>query len=76
MAPLITRIKEHKAQMEKRLESLRKINESRDTLQAKVAELQVQAKNLSVQMNDLNGLMQTLSSPLDAEQPSQASQVA
>ena len=77
MAPLVTRIKEHKAQMEKRLESLRKINESRDTLQAKVVELEEQAKRLGTQMDDLNQLMATLATPLEiANVDSQASQVA
>lgn len=66
MAPLISRIKEHKDQMEKRLESLRKINESRDTLQSRVAELERSAKLLNGQLADLNMLMETLNQPLDS----------
>ncbi|MGD8925490.1 MAG: dynamin family protein [Thioalkalispiraceae bacterium] len=65
MAPLISRIKEHKDQMEKRLESLRKINESRDTLQSRVAELERSAEALNTQLADLNMLMETLNQPLD-----------
>ncbi len=65
MAPLVSRIKEHKDQMEKRLESLRKINESRDTLQSRVAELERSAEALNVQLADLNMLMETLNQPLD-----------
>jgi chromosome segregation ATPase len=65
MAPLISRIKEHKDQMEKRLESLRKINESRDTLQSRVAELERTAEALNTQLADLNMLMETLNQPLD-----------
>jgi len=65
MAPLVSRIKEHKDQMEKRLESLRKINESRDTLQSRVAELERAAEALNVQLADLNMLMETLNQPLD-----------
>ena len=64
MAPLVARIKEHKDQMEKRLESLRKINESRDTLQARVAELERIAEVLNQQLADLNMLMETLNQPL------------
>ena len=64
MAPLVARIKEHKDQMEKRLESLRKINESRDTLQARVAELERTADLLNKQLADLNMLMETLNQPL------------
>ncbi len=66
MAPLVARIKEHKDQMEKRLESLRKINESRDTLQARIAELENATENLNSQLADLNTLMETLSQPLDS----------
>ena len=79
MAPLVTRIKDHKSQMEKRLESLRKINESRDTLQSKISELGEIANKLNTQLNDLNELMETLMRPLEpapGEPSSQASQVA
>lgn len=65
MAPLVARIKEHKEQMEKRLESLRKINESRDTLQARIGELESAAEMLNLQLADLNTLMETLNQPLD-----------
>jgi len=65
MAPLVARIKEHKEQMEKRLESLRKINESRDTLQARISELESTAEMLNQQLADLNTLMETLNQPLD-----------
>jgi len=66
MAPLVSRIKEHKDQMEKRLESLRKINESRDTLQARISELEAAAEALNSQLADLNTLMETLNQPLDS----------
>ena len=64
MAPLVSRIKERKDQMEKRLESLRKINESRDTLQARITELESTAEKLNQQLADLNILMETLNQPL------------
>lgn len=66
MAPLVSRIKEHKHQMEKRLESLRKINESRDTLQNRIDELQDAAKKLHKQHSDITQLMETLNKPLDS----------
>ena len=66
MAPLVSRIKEHKLQMEKRLESLRKINESRDTLQNRVAELEKIARKLKTQLDDINALMLTLNKPLES----------
>jgi len=65
MLPLVTRIKEHKDQMEKRLESLRKINESRDTLQSRMSELGKTAEILQNQLQDLNNLMETLNKPLE-----------
>jgi uncharacterized coiled-coil DUF342 family protein len=66
MAPLVARIKEHKEQMEKRLESLRKINESRDTLTARIAELERSTTQLEQQLNQLNGFLDILNRPLDA----------
>ncbi len=66
MAPLVSRIKEHKHQMEKRLESLRKINESRDTLQQRITELEQAAARLNTQLTDINTLMETLGKPLEA----------
>ena len=65
MAPLVARIKEHRNQMEKRLESLRKINESRDTLQTRVSELEKNAAALNVQLADLNKLIEILNRPLE-----------
>ncbi len=65
MLPLVTRIKEHKDQMEKRLESLRKINESRDTLQSRMSELGKTAEILQNQLQDLNNLIETLNKPLE-----------
>ncbi len=69
MAPLIARIREHKDQMEKRLESLRKINESRDTLHARVAELERATAQLDTQLAQLNGFMDILNRPLDSFVP-------
>ena len=66
MGPLVSRIKEHKHQMEKRLESLRKINESRDTLQNRIDELEKMAKQLHKQHTDISQLMDTLKKPLES----------
>ncbi|MFK5913339.1 MAG: dynamin family protein [Woeseiaceae bacterium] len=76
MAPLVARIKEHRNQMEKRLESLRKINESRDTLQSRISELEASAEVLNVQLADLNMLMETLNRPLEDFISEDKSQVA
>lgn len=71
MAPLLARIKEHKHQMEKRLESLRKINESRDTLQSRIAELEEMASTLNGQLADIDKLMETINKPLEFFIPSE-----
>lgn len=76
MSPLVSRIKEHKNQMEKRLESLRKINESRDTLQTRIAELEQTAEQLNTQLADLNMLMETLNRPLEDFTDKSTAQVA
>lgn len=76
MAPLVVRIKEHKNQMEKRLESLRKINESRDTLQNRIQELEKTAEALNVQLADINLLMETLNRPLESFMEQDTAQVA
>jgi hypothetical protein len=78
MMPLVNRIKEHKTQMEKRLESLRKINESRDTLQQRITELDNACEALNSQLADINLLIETINKPLDSflEEASKAAQVA
>ena len=76
MGPLVVRIKEHKNQMEKRLESLRKINESRDTLQNRIQELEKAAETLNTQLTDINQLLETLNRPLESFIEQDAAQVA
>ncbi|MDH5778541.1 MAG: hypothetical protein OEZ33_10035, partial [Gammaproteobacteria bacterium] len=63
---LMTRIKEHKSQVKKRLESLRRISESRETLQQRITELENSAEKLNTQLADINMLVETLNRPLDA----------
>lgn len=69
LAPLVEQIKENKAQMERRLESLRRINESRDTLQARIAELEAGADDLQSQLTDIERLLDTINRPLEDLQP-------
>ena len=76
MAPLVARIKEHKDQMEKRLESLRKINESRDTLQSRIKELEDAARTLNAQLSDIKGLMETINKPLESFLPESSDEEA
>ena len=69
MAPLVARIKEHKSQMERRLESLRRINESRDTLQSRIEALEKQVARLSQQLADIDAMMETINKPLESFMP-------
>ncbi|OOZ41938.1 hypothetical protein BOW53_01855 [Solemya pervernicosa gill symbiont] len=63
MNPLVNQIKEHKASMEKRLETLRKINESRETVEAKISELEAHLKELVQQYEELSQLLVTFQPP-------------
>ncbi|HEY0634982.1 MAG TPA: GTPase, partial [Gammaproteobacteria bacterium] len=66
MSPLVKQIKDHKEQMEKRLENLRKINESRDTLQSRIEELEKSAAQLKKQLDELRIILSLINRPLIA----------
>jgi prefoldin subunit 5 len=56
--------------MEQRLENLRKINESRDTLQARIDELEKSAASLMKQYAEVRSILNTINQPLAlAEEP-------
>ncbi|MFO7594571.1 MAG: dynamin family protein [Pseudomonadota bacterium] len=67
MTPLVNQIKEHKEQMEKRLENLRKINESRDTIESRMNELKRNGAMLKKQYEEINGILKMINRPLDAQ---------
>ncbi len=69
MSPLVKQIKEHKAQMEKRLENLRKINESRDTLQSRIEELEKTTAMLERQFAEVDRILQIVNRPLGGTAP-------
>lgn len=62
MNPLVRQIKEHKATMEKRLETLRRISESRDTLDARIKELDNSLRQTKQQLDTLQQLRHSLKS--------------
>ena len=64
MSPLIKQIKLHKDEMEKRLENLRKINESRDTLVSRVDELEKSASILEKQFKEVTTILNIINRPL------------
>ncbi len=66
MTPLVRQIKEHKAQMEKRLENLRKINDSRDTLESRIQELEKNTEQLKAQFAEVEAILKVIDQPMDA----------
>src|SRR5512143_260581 len=66
MSPLVKQIKDHKEQMEKRLENLRKINESRDTLQTRIEELERSAAALKKQVEEVRAILSLINRPFTA----------
>ena len=66
LSPLFSRLKEHKYQIDKRMESLRKISESRETLQQRIGDLESSAEKLNSQLADINTLIETINRPLES----------
>jgi len=64
MNPLVRQIKEHKATMEKRLETLRRISESRDTLEVRIKELDADLRETRKQIDTLQQMNHTINTPL------------
>jgi len=61
--PLKAQIKEHKLDIEKRLLTLRKISQSRDTLEARIAELENTLKDLEQQISAINLMLEVVKRP-------------
>jgi len=68
MNPLVKQIKEHKVTMEKRLETLRRISESRDTLETRIKELDAEMRTNRKQLDTLDGLYHALHTPDNSHQ--------
>ncbi|HHH43033.1 MAG TPA: hypothetical protein ENK49_02755 [Gammaproteobacteria bacterium] len=64
MNPLVRQIKEHKATMEKRLETLRRISESRDTLETRIRELDAGLRATKKQIDVLQQMRHAIHTPL------------
>jgi chromosome segregation ATPase len=60
MNPLVRQIKDHKATMEKRLETLRRISESRDTLDTRIKELDASLKQTKQQIDALQQIRHSI----------------
>lgn len=70
LEPLTFQIREHKEQMERRLQDLQKVSHSRDTLESRVNELENQHNAVARQLTILRNIHNTLNAttPLDQEQ--------
>lgn len=64
MNPLVRQIRDHRRIMEKRLDTLRRISESRDTLDAKIQELGENREKLAEELAALGTMRSTLMRPL------------
>lgn len=64
MNPLVQQIKDHKRVMEKRLDTLRRISESRDTLEGKINELEGGRRVARQEIETINRLRDALQRPL------------
>jgi nucleoside diphosphate kinase len=71
LEPLVMQIKDHKEMMEKRLNNLQKIGQSRNTLQYRILELQEQYTELARQLTALRNMSNRIKSsrPLHPERP-------
>jgi hypothetical protein len=72
MNPLVRQIKDHKSTMEKRLETLRRISESRDTLEARIKELDATMRDTKRQLESLHHIRQSIHAPLPGGPPAAA----
>jgi hypothetical protein len=63
LAPLITQINDHKAQIERRLENVKKIHDNIDSLQDRLNELESLQSALSKQLKVLEGILTKLQRP-------------
>jgi chromosome segregation ATPase len=63
LAPLVRRIKDRKRMIESRLEVLRKVNESSETLDVEIAELEKKLAPLQKQYNSLKDIQQLVLGP-------------
>jgi len=63
ISPLKAQIREHKLDIEKRLLTLRKISQSRDTLEAKIEEFEKTLLDLEQQMSSINLMLEVVKRP-------------
>ena len=68
LAPLITQINDHKAQIERRLQNVKKIHDNIDSLQDRLSEIETMQTALSKQLQVLESILMQLQRPADPAQ--------
>ena len=76
MIPLAKHVTEHKQLLEQHMDTLYKINESKDNIASKTAELEAQCRSLAEQHATLDGLFNKLKSPIGGTDESASKQAA
>jgi hypothetical protein len=76
IGPITAQVKEHKEAIEKRLETLRRISDSRDTLESKIEELKKELQSLEGQLSAINLMLEVVRKPFVAPVPDDSSQSA
>jgi hypothetical protein len=64
LLPLAKRIKERKAQLEKRIENLQKVKSSREKIGENIQRLEKETADLEVQLESINNILDVIHSPL------------
>ena len=73
IGPITAQVKEHKEAIEKRLETLRRISDSRDTLETKISDLENELQSLESQLAAINLMLETVRKPFVAPVADEAS---
>lgn len=67
LLPIATEIKERKRVLDKRLDNLNRVKDSKDTLESKLEELRSEMAELDKQLNELNQIQAVINAPIDVD---------
>jgi hypothetical protein len=76
IAPMESQVREHQLQLRRRLESIKRIYKSTDTLEERITELEAMEKSIQAQMQDLRVLRQHITNALEFEHAPREAQAA
>jgi len=75
LAPIIVQIKEHKKSIETRLETLRKISQSRETIESRIQKLDQICAELDSQIEIIDNMLDIIQKPVEEEPPQEMGKV-